>query len=456
MIEGWLRANGGFQWIAPEAGRHRVRPLRPPGELDRAGQPAARGEERADRARRSLRHGRLPAPRLRRAARLHQRRPRPRARTAGVAARASAGRVARMSRPELSPGPGRLRPRGAPFRAAARRGRRSARLHVAGRRDLHAASRQRHRRRRHRRRRARMVDGRRRRSRSIASIATPRERSGIDVIRQVADALADEAAEGRLVCVETTVLDIDRGEPAVSHVRAALEGQAHVVTANKGPAAFAYHELEALAESVDRIFFFEGAVMDGVPVFNLVRETHAGGGHRRLSRRHQHHLQLHPVGARARQGVRPGARRDAGARHRRGRSVARHRRLGRGRQDRRARQRADGQRDDAAPRRAHRASATSPASTCARRSAADGGSGWWRRRRGRAARSRRRSNPKCWIDDDPLYEPRRSRERALPQHRPARPGRHRPAIERADADRVRAVQRSGAHQPAAARDMRPR
>ena len=101
----------------------------------------------------------------------------------------------------------------------------------------------------------------------------PRERSGIDVIRQVADAMADDAAEGRLVCVETTVLDIDRGEPAVSHVRAALEGQAHVVTANKGPAAFAYHELEALAESVDRIFFFEGAVMDGVPVFNLVRET---------------------------------------------------------------------------------------------------------------------------------------------------------------------------------------
>ena len=103
--------------------------------------------------------------------------------------------------------------------------------------------------------------------------AEPRERSGIDVIRQVADAMADEAAEGRLICIETTVLDIDRGEPAVSHVRAALEGQAHVVTANKGPAAFAYHELEALAESVDRVFFFEGAVMDGVPVFNLVRET---------------------------------------------------------------------------------------------------------------------------------------------------------------------------------------
>ena len=102
---------------------------------------------------------------------------------------------------------------------------------------------------------------------------TPRERSGIDVIRQVADLFGDDAAEGRLVAIESTVLDIDRGEPATSHVRAALEGQAHVVTANKGPVAFAYHELEAVAESVDRIFFFEGVVMDGVPVFNLVRET---------------------------------------------------------------------------------------------------------------------------------------------------------------------------------------
>src|SRR5688500_6497863 len=102
---------------------------------------------------------------------------------------------------------------------------------------------------------------------------SPRQRSGIDVIRQVADLCEDEAADGRLVCVETTVLDIDRGEPALSHVRAALEAQAHVITANKGPAAFAYHKVEALADSVDRMFFFEGAVMDGVPVFNLVRET---------------------------------------------------------------------------------------------------------------------------------------------------------------------------------------
>ena len=103
--------------------------------------------------------------------------------------------------------------------------------------------------------------------------AEPCERSGIDVIRQVTEALTDEANEGHLVVIETTVLDIDRGEPAVAHARASLEGLAHVITTNKGPAAFAFDELEALAESVDRVFFFEGAVMDGVPVFNLVRET---------------------------------------------------------------------------------------------------------------------------------------------------------------------------------------
>jgi homoserine dehydrogenase len=45
------------------------------------------------------------------------------------------------------------------------------------------------------------------------------------------------------------------------------------VTANKGPAAFAYRELDELAARNDVSFLFEGAVMDGIPVFNLVRET---------------------------------------------------------------------------------------------------------------------------------------------------------------------------------------
>jgi homoserine dehydrogenase len=86
-------------------------------------------------------------------------------------------------------------------------------------------------------------------------------------------ALEDACANGRVVVVETTVLDASRGEPALSHVRLALDARAHVVTANKGPAAFAFHELAAQAGRVNRAFLFESAVMDGVPVFSLVADT---------------------------------------------------------------------------------------------------------------------------------------------------------------------------------------
>ncbi|MEX2273743.1 MAG: hypothetical protein WD690_19925 [Vicinamibacterales bacterium] len=75
------------------------------------------------------------------------------------------------------------------------------------------------------------------------------------------------------VLVETTVLDITAGEPAITHVRAALTSGLHVVTANKGPAAFAARALQRIAADRGVSFRFEGAVMDGIPVFNLVRET---------------------------------------------------------------------------------------------------------------------------------------------------------------------------------------
>jgi homoserine dehydrogenase len=81
------------------------------------------------------------------------------------------------------------------------------------------------------------------------------------------------ARQGRLVVVETTTLDVRNGEPATSHVRAALAGGAHVITANKGPVAFAYRRLARAAARAGRRFLFEGAVMDGIPLFNLVRET---------------------------------------------------------------------------------------------------------------------------------------------------------------------------------------
>jgi homoserine dehydrogenase len=97
--------------------------------------------------------------------------------------------------------------------------------------------------------------------------------SGVQLIEQVADASREAGSSRPLVVVETTVLDIAAGQPAIDHVRAGLRAGADVITANKGPVAFAYAELTELARTCGRAFFFEGAVMDGIPIFNMVRET---------------------------------------------------------------------------------------------------------------------------------------------------------------------------------------
>jgi homoserine dehydrogenase len=73
------------------------------------------------------------------------------------------------------------------------------------------------------------------------------------------------------VLIELTPLNLKDGEPAVSHVRTALEKGLHVISANKGPLAFAFHELRELAQAEGRAFMFESTVMDGAPVFGVVR-----------------------------------------------------------------------------------------------------------------------------------------------------------------------------------------
>lgn len=74
------------------------------------------------------------------------------------------------------------------------------------------------------------------------------------------------------VLVELSTLDIaNRGGAALAHARAALGRGRHVVTANKGPAAFAYDELSGLARAKKARFLFESAVMDGSPIFCLGR-----------------------------------------------------------------------------------------------------------------------------------------------------------------------------------------
>jgi homoserine dehydrogenase len=78
------------------------------------------------------------------------------------------------------------------------------------------------------------------------------------------------------VLFEATYTDIKTAEPATAHVRAALGRGVHVVTTNKGPLALHYRELAELARANRAEFLFEGTVMSGTPLLNLLRETLAG------------------------------------------------------------------------------------------------------------------------------------------------------------------------------------
>lgn len=61
------------------------------------------------------------------------------------------------------------------------------------------------------------------------------------------------------------------GQPAIDHIRLALQLGMHALTANKGPVVHAYRELTGLAQSLGRKFYFESTVMDGAPIFSLFR-----------------------------------------------------------------------------------------------------------------------------------------------------------------------------------------
>lgn len=84
-----------------------------------------------------------------------------------------------------------------------------------------------------------------------------------------------ELAQAQIL-VELTPLDPTTGEPAISHIRAAFARRMHVVTANKGPIAHAYAELQDEARRAGVLFRFESTCMDGDPVYNLVRHSLPG------------------------------------------------------------------------------------------------------------------------------------------------------------------------------------
>ena len=98
---------------------------------------------------------------------------------------------------------------------------------------------------------------------SIASLSTSPVQDSLAVIRQ---SQAD-------VMFENSPVNHTTGQPAIDHVRAALEAGMHAFTANKGTVVHGYRELTALAKSKGRKFYFESTVLGGSPVFSVFREA---------------------------------------------------------------------------------------------------------------------------------------------------------------------------------------
>jgi len=98
---------------------------------------------------------------------------------------------------------------------------------------------------------------------SINPISTSPVSTSLDVIQH----------SSATVVFENSPVNTQTGQPAIDHIRLALELGMHAITANKGPVVHGYRELTQLAESKDRKFRFESAVLGGAPVFSVFREA---------------------------------------------------------------------------------------------------------------------------------------------------------------------------------------
>ena len=76
--------------------------------------------------------------------------------------------------------------------------------------------------------------------------------------------------------IEVTYTDVKTGEPALTHIKAALNAGKNVISTNKGPVVKQVMELLALAASNNVHYGFEGVVLAGTPVLNLAKFTLAG------------------------------------------------------------------------------------------------------------------------------------------------------------------------------------
>jgi len=73
------------------------------------------------------------------------------------------------------------------------------------------------------------------------------------------------------VLFENSPVNHDTGQPAIDHLKTALECGMLAITANKGPVVHGYQELTKLADEYNSRFLFESTVLDGAPIFSLFK-----------------------------------------------------------------------------------------------------------------------------------------------------------------------------------------
>ncbi|MFN2294048.1 MAG: homoserine dehydrogenase [Candidatus Promineifilaceae bacterium] len=84
------------------------------------------------------------------------------------------------------------------------------------------------------------------------------------------------------VIIELSYTDLETGQPALDHIRTALQSGKHVITSNKGPVALHYQELKTLADQKGLQIGIEGTVMSGTPALRLGNDLLAGAGIQRI------------------------------------------------------------------------------------------------------------------------------------------------------------------------------
>jgi homoserine dehydrogenase len=103
----------------------------------------------------------------------------------------------------------------------------------------------------------------------------PAKERGWDALETITSSNAD-------VVMELTYTDLNTGEPAFAHTKAALESGKHVVTTNKGPVALRFPDLTAIARDKNVEIGVEGTVMSGTPTLRLGMEYVAAAGVRKV------------------------------------------------------------------------------------------------------------------------------------------------------------------------------